>query len=232
MSTVRRKAQVVRAAELSPSVRGLALSVEGAPLAFEPGQWLHLHVPTPSGVAKRAYSIASAPGTGLVEIAVTRVEDGAASTALHAMEPGATLEVDGPHGFFTRTGALREEKAVFVATGTGLAPFRSMLQAEASCAGITLLFGCRSEADILWRSEFDALARERGLRYEVTLSRGGPAWGGRRGYVQRHVAELARELGTPHVFVCGLNRMVSEVRALCKGELGYDRKRIHTERYD
>jgi hypothetical protein len=52
------------------------------------------------------------------------------------------------------------------------------------------------------------------------------------GYVQTHVPELARALGEPHVFICGLNHMVSEVRAVCKSALSYDRKRIHSERYD
>ena len=59
-----------------------------------------------------------------------------------------------------------------------------------------------------------------------------PGWTGRTGHVQAHVVELAQALGDPHVFICGLSKMVSEVRALCKSELRYDRKRIHSERYD
>jgi CDP-4-dehydro-6-deoxyglucose reductase len=236
MSPRRNKARLVAARLLSPSVRSLELEVEGGPLAFRAGQWVDLHVGTPHGPDKRAYSIASPPGAAQLELAVTAVEGGAVSPVLHALEPGASVEVDGPHGFFTRDEAeLAAAPTLFVATGTGLAPLRSML-AEALRVPhppFTLLFGCRTQDDILWRDELEGwAARDPDFRLEVTLSRADESWRGRRGYVQAHVAELARALGEPHVFVCGLNRMVSEVRTVCKTGLGYERKRIHTERYD
>jgi CDP-4-dehydro-6-deoxyglucose reductase len=236
MSPRRNKASLVSARPLSPSVRSLALELEGGPLSFRAGQWVDVHVQAASGPEKRAYSIASAPWEPLLELAVTAVEGGVVSPVLHALEAGAQVEIDGPHGFFTRDEpALAQAPTLFVGTGTGLAPLRSML-AEALRGPhppFTLLFGCRTQEDILWRDELEAwAARDPDFRLEVTLSRADDAWTGRRGYVQTHVEELARALGEPHVFVCGLNRMVSEVRAVCKGTLGYDRKRIHTERYD
>ena len=66
----------------------------------------------------------------------------------------------------------------------------------------------------------------------VTLSQPSADWGGRSGYVQTHVGELARELGKPLVYACGLSPMVADVRRVLKEELGYDRKRIRSERYD
>jgi CDP-4-dehydro-6-deoxyglucose reductase len=195
-----------------------------------------LHVPTASGLQKRAYSIASAPDDPTLEVAVTLVPTGAASSALHALCAGGALGVDGPFGFFTHDPALAETPCLFVATGTGLSPLRSMLFAwrkRAQRAPITLLFGVRTQADILWGEELAAWAREISeFSLEVTLSRPEAGWTGRVGHVQNHVAELARALGEPHVFICGLNRMVGAVRALCKEELGYDRRRIHSERYD
>ncbi|HEX6243938.1 MAG TPA: FAD-dependent oxidoreductase [Polyangiales bacterium] len=238
MSATRKTARLTAARMLSPSVRSLGLTLMDGdgPLSFEAGQWVDLYVRTGQGEQKRAYSIASAAGAGLLEIAVTRVEQGAASNALHELPLGAELGVSGPFGLFTREAAQRQQPALFVATGTGLSPLRSMLfdwQTQAARAPITLLFGVRSEADVLWGDELAQwAARDPAFRLEVTLSRAGEGWRGRRGYVQQHVAELARELDAPHVFICGLNRMVSEVRALCKGELGLDRKRIHSERYD
>jgi CDP-4-dehydro-6-deoxyglucose reductase len=236
MAVSRKKAHVARVSELAPSVRGLALEVADGPLDFVAGQWVNVEAPTVRGMEKRAYSIASAPGANLLELAVTLVPEGALSPSLHALPQGAEVSVDGPQGFFTREGPLRDSPTLLVATGTGLAPFRSMLLAAggqaANRAPITVLFGCRTEEDILWRSEFDELARTGDIRFEVSLSRPGAGWQGRRGYVQSHVAELASALGQPHVFICGLNRMVSEVRAVCKGELGYPRTSIHSERYD
>jgi ferredoxin-NADP reductase len=221
---------------LSPSVRSLVLLVEGEPLTFVAGQWINLYVPTPAGELKRAYSIASGPADDTLELAVTLVRDGAASPTLHALTEGTRLEIDGPHGFFTRSEAEQREPSLFVATGTGLSPFRSMLRearTRPEHAPITLLFGCRTQADILYGDELMALsAADPAFRLEVSLSRPGAGWQGRTGYVQHHLAELVRELHKPAVYICGLTRMVSETRALLKGELGYDRKRIHSERYD
>lgn len=221
---------------LSPSVRSLLLAPEDGPLAFVAGQWVNVYMPTAGGVQKRAYSIASAPGAAAFELAITLVKEGELSPLLHALQLGETLDIDGPHGFFTRSEEQRGLPSLFVGTGTGLSPLRSMLLADAELtqrAPATLLFGCRTREDILWRDELAELATKRPeLRVEVTLSRGDDAWPGRRGYVQTHVTELSHALGEPHIYICGLNHMVSEVRALCKNSLGYDRKRIHSERYD
>lgn len=230
----RKTARIVGARMASPSVRCLFLAFSDGLLPFQAGQWLNLYVPTAEGVQKRAYSIASAPHEAAVELAITLVQDGAASPGLHALEVGAELEVDGPHGFFTRE--VQFAPSLYVATGTGLSPLRSMLLAalhEGTFAPTTLLFGCRTQEDILWREQLESLrASVPGLTIEVTLSRPDAGWQGRTGYVQTHVAQLARALGEPHVYICGLNHMVSAVRSVCKGELGYDRKRIHSERYD
>ncbi len=234
-----RAVRVVQTSLLSPSVRSLSLAIaahDGSPFTFVAGQWINLYVPTAAGLEKRAYSIASAPTDELVELAVTQVAEGVVSPLLHDLPEGAALTCDGPHGFFTRDGALRAASALFVATGTGLCPLRSMLREvlrDPEHPPITLLFGVRTQADILWRDELEAWA-ERDPRFalEVTLSRPDAGWTGRSGYVQTHVRELAERLGDPHVFICGLSRMVAEVRAVCKTDLGYDRKRIHSERYD
>lgn len=231
-----RTATLVQSRLISPSVASLVLAVEAGPISFVAGQWLNLFVPTESGAIKRAYSIASGPSDTQIELAITRVEGGAASPALHGLRVGDEIAVDGPHGLFTRDAAAQADPALFVATGTGLAPFRSMLRermAQPSKAPVTLLFGARTQADILWREELEQLAhQDPSFRFEVTLSRPDAGWPGRTGYVQTHLAELARETALPPVYICGLTKMVSEVRGLLKGELHYDRKRIHSERYD
>src|SRR5205823_1930853 len=102
-----------------------------------------------------------------------------------------------------------------------------------------ILFGARKEADMLYREDFEALAKEHAnLRYEVALSQPSPAWSGRSGYVQAHVPELWRELtqiaapAAPHAYVCGLQRMVTAVRDLLCDEHGAHRKHDHQECYD
>lgn len=237
------EARLAEARRLSPNVRELVFRRRGgAPFAFLPGQWVNLMLPLPSGELKRSYSIASAPdASGRFEIAVTRVVGGPGSEYLHFLPEGSVLRVVGPHGLFTRT-PDEATPALFVATGTGIAPLRSMIHAAisgGSRAPMWLLFGARHEEDTLYQNELEALARSNpNVRYDVTLSQASSSWAGRRGYVQAHVPELLQSIrasvapAEPHIYICGLDRMVSAVRDLARKELGVDRKRIHQERYD
>jgi NAD(P)H-flavin reductase len=124
-----------------------------------------------------------------------------------------------------------------VGTGTGVTPLRAMIhdelrRAPASGPALTLLFGCRTEHDILYRDELEALAAAHPrFAYRYTLSRPEDGYAGLRGYVQGHLAGYCADPRT-HVYVCGLSKMVTEVRRILKEEHAYDRKRIHTERYD
>ena len=226
---------------LAPGVRELTFErADGAAFAFEAGQWVSLVLPLPDGEGRRAYSIASPPdGTPKLSIAVTKVTGGAGSSFLHALEVGETLRAIGPQGFFTR--ALGQP-TLFVGTGTGVTPLRSMLLdaiAKGDTAPMTLVFGVRAPEDRLYADEFDALAAQHPhFTVHYSLSRAGAEWSGRRGYVQTHVEELYRELAAkspaspPHVYVCGLERMVGAVRDLLRKQMSVERKQVHTERYD
>src|SRR3954464_11868189 len=114
---------------LSPSVRELAFErADGAAFAFEAGQWVSLVLPHDDADLRRAYSIASAPdGSPRFELAITHVMDGPGSSYLHTVEPGATIKAIGPQGFFTRPVAAKSGASLFIATGTGVTPFRSMI---------------------------------------------------------------------------------------------------------
>ncbi|MDI3289223.1 FAD-dependent oxidoreductase [Polyangium sp. 15x6] len=235
--------RLASATMIAPMVRQLVFErVDGRPLDHDPGQWINLALPLPEGERRRAYSIASAPdGSSRFELAVTRVPCGTGSIFLHDLPEGSVLSAIGPHGLFTRT-SEDPSPSLFIGTGTGVTPLRAMMQAAiaaGSKAPLWLLFGARFEEDILYRAEMEAFTRAHPhVRYTVTLSRPGESWTGKSGYVQTHVPTLLRELeaasapALPHVYVCGLERMVKSVRELCRHELGVDRKHVHTERYD
>ncbi len=236
-------ARLVLGSTLSPRVRQLTFEREDGPFDFEPGQWVSVALPVTDAAGKpvrRSYSIASAPspGSGRFELAVTLVDEGPGSSYLHALKVGERVEVRGPQGFFTLTSA--DAPALFVATGTGLAPFRAMLQVEAKrarTAPLWVLFGARTQADVLWADELEDLARAHPwLKLEISQSRPAPGWTGRTGYVQRHAGELftalaATSLVPPHAYVCGVKKMVLEVRDALKA-LGVERQRLHAETYD
>jgi ferredoxin-NADP reductase len=237
--------RLASARALTPNVRALAFErADGQPMTHRPGQWVNLAIGRPEGgELLRAYSIASPPdGSPRFELAVTRVADGPGSGFLHAMSPGDELVAHGPHGFFTREPG-EGGPSLFVATGTGVTPLRSMIHAALAAGAaepLWLLVGVRRAADMLYSEEFEALAaRHPNLRVWFSLSRPEPGWAGLSGYVQEHVPELFRRLGDeggpgaePHLYVCGLDRMVSVVRALGRKQLGMPRTRVHSERYD
>jgi ferredoxin-NADP reductase len=227
---------------LSPNVRELVFErADGAAFDFVAGQWVSLVLPLAEGEARRAYSIASPPdGSPRLAVAVTKVTGGAGSCFLHEIPEGRLLRAIGPQGFFTRPRGTRHP-ALFVGTGTGVTPLRSMILdalANGDDSPMTLIFGVRHEEDRLYLDELEALAaKHANFRFAVSLSQPKGEWHGLEGYVQTHVESAWRELegsgkGAPHAYVCGLERMVGAVRDLLRKQMNVPRQQVHSERYD
>ena len=233
-------ARLNRSIFLSPQTKHLELAVEDVnEFHFAPGQFVSIKQRKSDGKEHtRAYSIASAPrANATFDLCLNRVDSGFLSNWLCNLEEGATVEFHGPHGLFT----LREPQkdAVFIATGTGIAPVRGMVhwlfeKPERNRGHeYWLVFGTRFEHSIYYRDEFERIARENpNFHYVPTLSRCGDHWTGCRGYVQDHVREIVRGRSDMQAYICGLHQMVDANRKLLKEELGWDRKQIVFERYD
>jgi ferredoxin-NADP reductase len=231
-------AQLVRSTALSDFTKHLEFEVQGATqFGFVPGQWLSLIHRKPDGEEiTRAYSIASPPDGNRFALCLNRVQDGFMSNHLCDLEVGTKISGQGPFGSFILRPPLRD--TLFIATGTGIAPHRSMLQwlfAEPSRhqnKQFWLLFGSRQEKDIYYHEEFLRLAASHdNLHYLPTLSRASADWKGLRGYVQEHVPGIVNTRTDMHAYICGLEKMVSANRELLK-RLGWDRKSILYEKYD
>jgi ferredoxin-NADP reductase len=206
-------------------------------LAFTPGQFVSVLENVGGKEITRAYSIASPRGGNQFALCLNRVPDGLLSSFLFTLHPGEEVEMHEPLGYFTLRHPGRH--AVFVATGTGIAPFRSMLldHLPRTQPNITLLFGTRHEHGLLYREDMERLAREfKTFRFLPTLTQPSESWKGRTGRVQAHLDE-ALALRTPDeivnvdVYVCGLKEMVDDVRQELKRR-GFDRKQIIYEKYD
>ncbi len=204
---------------------------------FVAGQWLSFKHTKPDGEEiTRAYSIASPPDGNRFALCLNRVQDGYMSNFLCDLREGEELACQGPFGDFIPRPPMRD--TLFIATGTGIAPLRSMLHwllADTSRhqeKDLWLVFGNRTEADIYYHQEFLQLAEAHpNFQYRPTLSRGGADWTGLRGYVQEHVPGIAAGRADMHAYICGLEKMVKANRDLLKG-LGWDRKAIFYEKYD
>jgi NAD(P)H-flavin reductase len=214
------KARLTSSREIGPNTRHFEFeSPEWIP-AFVPGQFLSLT----RGEITRAYSIASPPGANGFALCANLVEDGRFSPFLFAMNRGDELDFKGPYGAFIMKRAVSD--SIFVATGTGIAPFRSMLLSRPD-RPIALIFGVRHREGLLYDEELRALP----IDYQPTLTRPPTDWTGRTGRVQAHVLQELGDRRDVDVYICGLREMVDDLRARLK-ETGLDRKRIVYEKYD
>src|SRR5579864_572301 len=232
-------AHLVRSALLSELTKHLEFEMLGMRrFGFVAGQWLSFKQSKPDAEElTRAYSIASPPGDDpRFALCLNRVQDGFMSNFLCDMKAGEEIQCQGPFGDFILRPPLRD--TIFIATGTGIAPFRSMLhwllgdKSRHQEKQFWLVFGSRSEKDIYYHEEFLSLAREHAnFHYFPTLSRGSAGWKGLRGYVQEHVPGIAQGRSDMHAYICGLDKMVKANRELLKS-LNWDRKSILCEKYD
>lgn len=126
---IQTKAQLISKKYLVSDVALLTFSVEQGELAFSPGQYVILTIPTLPSSVKRLYSFASgSQSTKSFELLVKLVPDGAASSFLSKMSVGASLDVAGPAGLFLER--QTERRKIYLATGTGFAPIRSFLKSR------------------------------------------------------------------------------------------------------
>jgi len=229
------EARLIESREIAPGVRHFEFEAVGVErLEFVPGQFTSFTDVIQGKEITRAYSMASAPsGTNRFELCMNQVDPGHLSPRLFAMKPGDRIEMRQPLGLFVLR-QLGPRDSIFIATGTGIAPFRSMLQAhlKPSSPAFTLLFGVRYESHLMYRAEFEEMAlRHPQFRFWPTLSRPDAGWEGRRGHVQAHLAEAIGEQRDVDFYLCGLKAMVDDVRGVLKGQ-GFDRKQIFYEKYD
>lgn len=228
------KAILMETYELAPEVRHFVFGVpEVEKLHFKAGQFVSFNEMLDGKKITRPYSIASLPDGNRFELCLNLVQEGIFSPYLFKMKPGDAVEMGAPLGFFVVRNPTKE--AVFIATGTGIAPFRAMAPdylSHPQAGQLSLIFGVRYENSIYYRNEFEELARRHpNFHFWPTLSRPESSWSERTGHVQIHVLEAIGDRRDLDVYICGLKAMVDEVRAMLKA-LGFDRKQIIFEKYD
>ena len=237
-----KEAVVRRVEDRSPTVKSFFLELPDRDrLDFLPGQFLTLDLPISERRRERwrSYSIASAPdGTNGAELCVVHLEGGRGSTYLfEEVEAGSVLQTKEPGGVFTLPPGPLDFDLAMVCTGTGVAPFRSMLldRLPRETRQFHLIFGCRREEDLLYREEFEALARKYDhFSYSVALSRAEELPEGldaTSGYVH---SVYERQYATPRpdlrFYLCGWSRMVDEAKQRLL-DLGYGERQVVLELY-
>lgn len=184
-------------------------------LNFAAGQFVMLVI---NPKVSRAMTIASPPQESPT---ITICQDvspmGPGSLWMINLKVGDLVEFMGPLGRFV-IDPQSSRRSVFVATGTGIAPFRSMLfdgRRVWNQVGVdtALYWGLRFEEDLFWQPEFKALvANHPTLHYYLTLSRPGPNWSGLRGHTTEHVFTKEANLAQTDFYLCGNKAMILEMQ--------------------
>lgn len=185
-------------------------------IRFQAGQYVIFLIGPPKG--RHTLSIASPPSMkDEIEILQSVAPMGGGSTWLLALKSGDTVEFLGPLGKFTLQKTSKRPK-VFVATGCGLAPLRSMILDYLETGGaapIMLWWGMRHETDVFWQEELDGLRKKYpNFQYTMTLSKPMDAWMGVRGRVTRHIVGETTDLTHSEFYLCGSRQMIVDMKGL------------------
>ncbi|MET0107016.1 MAG: FAD-binding oxidoreductase [Sedimenticola sp.] len=182
--------------------------------SFLPGQYIDVIA---QGGIRRSYSLANASAVdNLLELHIRAVPGGLMSEYwFRQAKVNDLLRLNGPLGtFFLREMAGLD--LVFLATGTGIAPVKSMLESieilpiENKPRSITVYWGGRKPSDLYW----DVNSIKGVHRYVPVLSRAGSDWSGAKGYVQQVLLAEISDLSETVVYACGSNAMIHSAKDL------------------
>ena len=219
---------------LTPTVFELAFETNN-PITFLAGQFASIVIPGagPKGRdLRRAYSIASSPEVRPIELCVKIFEDGPGTQYLNRLRPGDTFRAFAPYGDFVFR-PKEGRNACFISTGTGIAPFRSMILSDYFQQNqpprIYSMLGVRTEDELLYQ---ELIPQFPDIQFINALSKAPDSWGGFKGRVTDYIRSLSPDfpwLETEY-YLCGHGSMISEVKNFL-WEKGITRESIHQEIY-
>lgn len=263
MSTDPCNAKIVHRHDINPELSLFRIAPDSGPIAeFHPGQFATLGLPKPlePGEApaakpkyvRRAYSIASSPKIrDYLEFFIVRVNEGKLTPRLWDLHEGDRIWLDPRiNGEFTLETIPAGKDLIMVSTGTGLAPFMSMLNTYRGTGRwnrLVMIHGVRLAQDLGYKEELEAIAAaDKSVIYIPATTREpeGSAWQGRRGRVNQFLEDAAYEQITGakmdpkqcYVLLCGNPEMIEAARVSLEGRgfVTHTKKQvgnIHFERY-
>jgi len=226
--------------ELSHDMKSVKLIPSGktnrlAP--FRAGQYIAVKVDIKGVRTARAFSLASSPqDLSSYELGVKRKSTGFVSQYLFdGLKIGNILEISEPMGQFYHNSIFHGKNLVFIAGGSGITPFMSLMRYIADLnlnLNVQLLYGCLSQKDMVNKGELDTLAsNHKNLHVEYILSDPDPGWGGRSGFINSEIIkQTVPSLGQSYYYIVGNRPMIKFVLSELNA-LGIKRHKILIEAY-
>lgn len=221
---------LTQSCSIAADVVNLRVQPRASTFSFEPGQYVAVLADIHGKFDIRSYSIASSPQTlsrDGFDLCVKKARKGAVSSWVSQLRVGETVRFLGPFGLFRLRQPI-DSTLIFVVTGTGVAPIRSMLKflieghnGHLQRIDCSLLFGERDEGTILYKDEFEAMARNfPGFRFIPVLSDPASCWRGAKGHVQEHLREMLAGKVSFRVYACGHDHLIQDIHSIIR-EMGF-----------
>lgn len=198
---------------------------------YNSGQYVNIT----KGTIKRSYSVANAyRESGVLTFLIKKYENGLMSNYwFDEAKENDLLRIEGPIGsFFLRETEV--ENIIFLATGTGLAPIKAILESVSESPKklfnkkIWIFSGARNENDIFWQpNQLDVIPN---LKYIPVLSRSSEYWKGEKGYVQDVLIKQNIPLENAQVYACGSKTMIESAKKLLT-EKGLNKKNFFSDAF-
>lgn len=219
------------------------------------GQYITIEVEINGETLRRSYSLSSAPTEDHLAFSIKRVAGGKVSNyMLDNITEGSELKVNKPEGKFQLVpNADARKDYYFFAAGSGITPIMSMIQSlliEEPMSSAYLLYGNRTEEDIIFRGKLDKLGTEYRdqiyIDYTLTkpkkekkggikglFSKGTMSWRGLKGridgdMIKKFLLDYPSKSGKNEFYICGPGNFISFTEQILQVE-GYENKQIHKE---
>ncbi len=217
----------------TPDVRTLKLVFQDEQVrdsfTFRAGQFAEYSA---FGAGESTFCIASSPTrTGSIECCFRAV--GRVTETLRRLEPGDTMGVRGPYGNSFPIEEFEGKNLVFVAGGIALPPLRTLiwncLDLRDRFRDITIVYGARTEADLVYKRELEEWTKRGDVRLVKTVDPGGngPDWDGKVGFVPTILEETAPSANNTIALVCGPPIMITFTLPVLE-KLGFTDEQVYT----
>lgn len=222
---------ITKITNLSENIKHFTIKLDQE-IEFKAGQFINLTFEDNNEEYTRAYSICSTPSNKTqIELCIKLIKDGRVTPYLFKKKEKDQVKIKGPFGLFTLE-KLNKDKLVFIGTGTGIAPLKSMilnLIENNNQKEITLIFGIRFENEIIFQKEFEQLEKENpNFKFIPVVSKPTENWHGRTTYVQNNIDAI--DILNSEIYICGNPKMVEETKQKLI-QKGISEELIHNEKY-
>lgn len=231
------KAILKEKTQLAESIVELTFKTEKE-LNYKAGQFITIKIcDNEASPCFRAYSLASAPKNKKIKLCVKIIEGGRGSNWICGLNIGDSVEYMGPNGkfIFHKTDRETDKKILFVATGTGIAPFKAIIKDELKNGNkneMELLFGLRHIKNIFYKKFFEKLVEKyKNFHFTITLSQPeNESWNEKKGRVTDILKNKNIDTKNTEIYICGLKTMVDDVEKILL-EKGVTEGQIYIEKY-